>query len=515
MFGRSVTLFKMFGFAVRVDASWLIIAVLITWSLAHGTFPHFYPGLSKSEYWLMGFLGALLLFASIVVHDLAHCLGARKSGLQMRGITLFIFGGVAEMDQEPPSAKAEFQMAIAGPVTSVIIGSIFYALAASMRGVWPVAAVGVCSYLGWINWILAAFNMVPAFPLDGGRVLRSALWHWKGNIWQATRIASTIGSGFGMLLMAFGVYRLLVGDIFGAVWWCLIGMFLRGAAQGSYQQLMVQRMLQGEPVRRFMNTNPVTVSPAISLEDLVENYIYRYHYKMFPVVNEWHELLGCITTKEVKEVPRGEPGEVVVRGYNVMKGYLRNADATAEAIVDGWLHTGDLGYIDGDGFLVVTGREKALLISPDGEKYSPEEIEEAIVSSSQVISQVMIYNDHCKYTCALVTLDREAAKRLGREMADPDALLDAIRQELFLFRQKDAYRDRFPTQWLPSVFQILPEQFSEENRMINSSMKLVRFKVLEAHRDTIEYMYTAEGGDIHNDRNRGIALELLRAIPSS
>jgi Zn-dependent protease/predicted transcriptional regulator len=306
MFGRSVTLFRMFGFAVRVDASWLIIAVLIAWSLAVGFFPHLYPGLSHAEYWLMGISGAVLLFVSIIIHELAHSLVARKDGLPIKGITLFIFGGVAEMDQEPPSAKAEFRMAIAGPLTSVAIGGIFYAVAAAMRGSWPVAVVGVFSYLGWINWILAAFNMVPAFPLDGGRVLRSALWHWKGNIWQATRIASAIGSGFGILLVVLGVYRLLVGDFIGAVWWFMIGMFLRGAAQGSYQQLMVQRMLQGEPIRRFMNTNPIVVSPAISLEDLVENFIYKYHYKMFPVVNDSREVLGCITTKEVKQVPRDE-----------------------------------------------------------------------------------------------------------------------------------------------------------------------------------------------------------------
>jgi Zn-dependent protease/predicted transcriptional regulator len=306
MFGRTFTLFKMFGFAVRVDASWLIIAVLITWSLAAGFFPHYYPALSHAEYWLMGISGAVLLFVSIIVHELAHSLVAQRSGLPMKGITLFIFGGVAEMDHEPPSAKAEFQMAIAGPLTSVAVGLIFYVLAEAARGNWPVVVVGVFSYLAWINWLLAAFNMIPAFPLDGGRVLRSLLWHWKGNIWQATRIASTIGSGFGMLLMALGIYRLLVGDFIGAVWWFLIGMFLRGAAQGSYQQLAVQRMLQGEPVRRFMNTNPVTVSPAISLEDLVENYIYKYHYKMFPVVNNSQEPLGCITTKEVKEVPRNE-----------------------------------------------------------------------------------------------------------------------------------------------------------------------------------------------------------------
>ncbi|TAM81679.1 MAG: site-2 protease family protein [Acidobacteria bacterium] len=306
MFGRTVTLFKMFGFAVRVDASWLIIAVLITWSFSALVFPHAYPGLSTTEYWLMGIGGALLLFASIIVHELAHSLVARTSGLAMKGITLFIFGGVAEMDREPSSAKAEFQMAIAGPLTSVAVGIIFYFLSSAMRGVWPAAVTGVLTYLALINWVLAAFNMVPAFPLDGGRVLRSLLWHWKGNIWQATRIASSIGSGFGMVMMIYAIVPLLHGDMISAVWWFLIGMFLRGAAQGSYQQLVVQRMLEGEPIRRFMNTNPITVSPAISLEELVENFVYKYHYKMFPVVGASNELLGCITTKEVKDIPRSE-----------------------------------------------------------------------------------------------------------------------------------------------------------------------------------------------------------------
>lgn len=307
MFGRTFTLFRMFGFAVRVDASWLIIAVLITWSLAAMVFPRDQPGLSQGEYWLMGIAGAFLLFASIIVHEFAHSLVARRSGLAMKGITLFIFGGVAEMEREPSSAKAEFQMAIAGPLTSVILGGIFYALAVTMRGVWSVPVVEVFTYLYWINWVLAAFNMVPAFPLDGGRVLRSLLWYWKGNIWQATRIASAIGSGFGVLLIAYGVYRLLFfGDFIGAVWLFLIGMFLRSVAQGSYQQLIIQRMLEGESIRQFMNTSPVTVSPAISLQDLVDNYVYKYHYKMFPVVNESNRLLGCITTKEVKQVPRDE-----------------------------------------------------------------------------------------------------------------------------------------------------------------------------------------------------------------
>ncbi len=328
MFGRRVTLFKMFGFAVRVDASWLIIALLITWSLAVATFPHYYPGLSKGEYWLMGLLGALLLFASIVVHELAHSLVARRHGLPMKGITLFIFGGVAEMDSEPPNAKAEFLMAAAGPLTSIAIGVLFYLLAWSAHGTWPVAVVGELTYLYWINSLLAAFNLIPAFPLDGGRILRSALWHWKNNLWSATRIASNIGSGFGILLIAYGVYCLLAGDFISAVWWFLIGMFLRGAAQGSYQQLMVQRMLKGEPIQRFMNTNPVTVSPAISLEDLVEHYIYKHHYKMFPVVNDSNQLMGCITTKQVKEIPRDQWNQTSVQA--VMQPYDPQAAVTPD-----------------------------------------------------------------------------------------------------------------------------------------------------------------------------------------
>ncbi len=232
------------------------------------------------------------------------------------------------------------------------------------------------------------------------------------------------------------------------------------------------------------------------------------------------KVLASVTCRIIREdgteAAPGERGEIVVRGESVMKGYFRNPEATAETIRDGWLHTGDLGYLDEDGYLVVTGREKALLISSDGEKYSPEEIEEAIVGSSQAISQVMIYNDHCKYTSALVTLDNGATKALIEERAitNIDDLIDVLREELFLFRTRPDFRDRFPPQWIPSVFQLLPEQFSEENRLINSSMKLVRFKVLETHRDIIDYMYTTEGGDPHNRRNREVLASLF-ALPET
>ncbi len=306
MFGKPITLFKLFGFAVRMDFSWFIIAALITWSLAVGVFPNYFPHLDQFTYWWMGVAGALGLFASIVVHELSHSLVARRSGLPMKGITLFIFGGVAEMSEEPPNAKAEFTMAIAGPLASIVIGVAMLGVFAWGRSAaWPAPALGIVGYLGWINLVLAAFNLVPAFPLDGGRVLRSFLWWSKGDIHWATRVASGIGSGFGILLVVLGAWEFLRGSLVGGIWWVLIGLFLRSASQGSYQQLITRDVLAGEPVRRFMQEEPVTVSPSISLESLVEDYIYKHHFKMFPVVRGGR-LEGCVTTRDVKGVPRDE-----------------------------------------------------------------------------------------------------------------------------------------------------------------------------------------------------------------
>ena len=235
MFGRRITLFKIFGFAVRLDASWIIIAALVTWSLAAAIFPHTSPGLSAATYWWMGIAGAVGFFASIVVHELCHSLVANHYKLPMKGITLFVFGGVAEMGGEPQSPKIEFLMAIAGPLSSIAIGGLFYGLARGGAGLgWPGEALGVLAYLGWINWLLAVFNLIPAFPLDGGRVLRAAIWHFKGDLMRSTEIASKIGSGFGVLLMAFAIYQLFFGYFIAAIWYFLIGMFLRNASKASF-----------------------------------------------------------------------------------------------------------------------------------------------------------------------------------------------------------------------------------------------------------------------------------------
>ncbi len=304
MFNRKYKLFRLAGFEVGIDPSWILLAVLVAWSLSTGYFPFKYRALSSGQYWTMGIIGALGLFLSIVAHEFSHSLVARRIGMPMQGITLFIFGGIAEMKEEPASAKDEFLIAVVGPVSSFAMAGIFYLLY-FMGGAtgWSIPFTGVMGYLGMINLLLAIFNLAPAFPLDGGRILRAALWSWKKDLRWATRIASRFGEGFGLLLIALGILRVLNGYLIGGMWFFLIGLFIRSAARMSYQQLLTRRALEGESLRRFMNSEPVTVSPETTLDRLVEDYVYRYHHKLYPVV-EGDRLLGCITTRQIKETPR-------------------------------------------------------------------------------------------------------------------------------------------------------------------------------------------------------------------
>ncbi len=305
MFGKRITLFKLLGFEVHIDPSWLIIVLLVVWSLTKGWFPSNYRDLAPATYLWMGLFGAAGLFFSIVFHELCHSLVARRFGLPMKGITLFVFGGVAEMSDEPSSAKAEFLMAIAGPLSSILLGLMLYVVTALGGEVLSTPVTGVIDYLAVINLFLAVFNLLPAFPLDGGRVLRAALWQWKKNLRWATRIASRIGTGFGILLILVGIFYVVMGRIINGIWLFMIGMFLRNAAQMSYQQVLIRKALEGESVQHFMKKDPVTVPSSISVKELVEDYIYNYHYKMYPVV-EGGELIGCITTRQVKDIPRDQ-----------------------------------------------------------------------------------------------------------------------------------------------------------------------------------------------------------------
>ncbi|MEW5727565.1 MAG: site-2 protease family protein, partial [Pseudomonadota bacterium] len=258
-------------------------------------------------YWVMAGVGLIGLALSIIVHELAHSLVARRYDMPITGITLFVFGGVAEMSEEPATPKAEFLMAAAGPLMSVAIAALCYAVA--VGAVWMGAGVGnaavvVLGYLTLINALLAGFNMIPAFPLDGGRILRAALWAWKGDVLWATRAASFTGTMLGFALMALGLWTALTGGVVTGLWWILIGLFVRAAAAGAYRQQLARRALAEQAVARLMHPEPVAVTPDTDLARLVEDYFHRDFHRAYPVVDGAGVLVGQVTIEAVRAVPR-------------------------------------------------------------------------------------------------------------------------------------------------------------------------------------------------------------------
>jgi Zn-dependent protease/predicted transcriptional regulator len=342
MGSRQFRLFSLFGFEVKLDLSWLLLALLISWSLGAGMFPAEFPGLSSRTYAWMGVIGALGVFFSIVFHEFSHSLVARHYGMQIKGITLFVFGGIAEMEGEPPSPKSEFLMAVAGPLASFLLAFVFSRIEAiALLHEWPTPVVGVSNALAYINTVVAIFNLVPAFPLDGGRMLRAALWHIKKDMHAATRISSKMGSVFGLVLIFLGVFAFIQGNIIGGMWWFLIGIFVRGAAQSSYQHLVLHDTLHEQSVSRFMRRDPETVPPSVTVRTFVEDYVYQHHFKMFPVV-EKSKLLGSVTINDIRKVPREKWDSVTVQ--DVMKpcsdDNTISADMETEKLLTSMMHPG-------------------------------------------------------------------------------------------------------------------------------------------------------------------------------
>ncbi|MFQ6081802.1 MAG: site-2 protease family protein [Candidatus Aminicenantia bacterium] len=309
---KNLKIVTIFGIPVKINPSWLLVFVLVAWTLAIGYFPHDYPGLDKPTYWLMGIIAALLLFASILIHELSHSYVAIRNNIPIRGITLFIFGGAAEMTEEPPSPKTEFRMAIAGLLASLVLGILFtFAFFLGRNYGLNQAILGVLKYLAIINFILIAFNTIPGFPLDGGRILRAILWHLKGDLKAATRIASNIGSTFGGILIFLGFLSIFLGNFIGGLWFAFIGFFLMSAAKMSYQQLIARQALEGIPVSQVMSKDVKTVPPSITIEELVNQHFFKCFYYGFPVI-EGDKLVGMITIQDVKKIPKEKWAETTV-----------------------------------------------------------------------------------------------------------------------------------------------------------------------------------------------------------
>jgi Zn-dependent protease len=325
----SLTLGKILGIPIRLHSSWFLVAALITWSLAGGYFFQKYPGWATATYWIVGAMTAVLFFVSVLLHELSHSVVALREKVPVRDITLFIFGGVAQIGGEPRTAGAEFRIAIAGPLTSLVLAGLAGLLSLGVAEAAPLAASA--AYLARINLTLALFNLIPGFPLDGGRVLRSLVWGLGGSFSTATRWASGIGRGVAYLLILMGVVQMLLGGGFlNGLWLVFIGWFLNNAAQASYRQVVLKDMLAGVSVRDVMSQQCVTVPGDLRLDRLVEDHVLGAGHRCFFVADNAAaslraaalpraaallrgDLEGLLTLRDIKALPRDRRGELTTR----------------------------------------------------------------------------------------------------------------------------------------------------------------------------------------------------------
>ena len=293
------------GIEIGIHYTWIFIFILIAWSLAEGFFPDAYPGWARGTYWITGIAASLLLFVSVLLHELAHSFVARARGMGVNSITLFIFGGVSNLEGEPERPTAEFAMAIVGPITSFILAGVFWGLAQAIDLNQERPAYAILSYLALINAILGGFNLIPGFPLDGGRVLRSIVWGISGNLVKATNIAGMVGQGFGWIMIGFGLFQLLAGNFLGGLWIAFIGWFLNSAADSSRREISIREQLSGIKVKDVMDPNPEIVAPRTSVADMIRATLFQRRKRAAGVVDNGR-IVGIVTISDIKEVSQDE-----------------------------------------------------------------------------------------------------------------------------------------------------------------------------------------------------------------
>ncbi len=353
MITKGQRVFTIRGIPIEINYSWFLIVALVAWSLAAQHFPAEVPGLTPLTYWGLGIISALALFASVLLHELGHSVVAQRNGIAIRGITLHVFGGVAKLAREADSPGVEFRVAAAGPAVSFAL-----ALASDLLlrlPAWPAPAAAFLAYLRLVNGLLGAFNLVPGFPLDGGRILRAFLWWWKGDLQQATRVAGAIGGGFAYALMLLGVANFAWGNPVGGLYYLFIGVFLKQAADASVQQVAWRRALQGITVGDVMSREVVTVDPGLTLSRLADDLFWRHRFTSFPVV-EGGQVVGIVALKHLRDYPRERWGEVRVREAMLRFGPEVQA-GPREAVLDAFTRllqnpVGRMAVVEGGGRLV-------------------------------------------------------------------------------------------------------------------------------------------------------------------
>jgi Zn-dependent protease/CBS domain-containing protein len=318
MFGSSWRVGRIIGIEIRIDSSWAVIALLITYSM-YLRLDVLYPELQGGGAVALAILSAVLFFGSVLVHELAHALVSEARGIRVQDITLFLFGGATRARVESRGPRDEFLIALVGPLTSGLVAGLFGILAGLGSGLLSSPLAGTFGYLAWTNLLLAGFNLVPGFPLDGGRLLRSAIWKATGSLSRATRIASTAGQVVGWLLVAAGVASLLAGDLAGGIWFAFIGWFLVQAARSSLQELQLQQLLGGVEAEDVMAADLRRIPPDLTLQQAVDHYFMRYNHSGFPV-EEHRQTIGLLTLRGVRQVPREQWPTRRVRDHMVPLG---------------------------------------------------------------------------------------------------------------------------------------------------------------------------------------------------
>jgi len=358
MFGTSWRVGRIAGVEVRIDSSWVVIALLITYSM-YLRASIVYESLSTGGAVGLAILAAVLFFGSVLVHELAHALVSQARGIRVQDITLFLFGGATRARVESRGPGDEFLIAVVGPLTSAVLAGLFGLVAGVGGGALPRPLAGTFGYLAWVNLLLAGFNLVPGFPLDGGRLLRSVVWQATGSLRRATRVASLAGQAVGWLLVAAGVASLLAGNLAGGIWFAFIGWFLVQAARASYQELQLRDLLRGVEAEDVMAGDLLRVPPELSLQDAVDDYFMRYDHGAFPV-DEQGRTIGLLTLRGVRRVPREQWPTRRVRELMVPLGdqVVVAPDARMDGVL-GKLEDGEAGRV-----LVVEDGEVVGIITP-------------------------------------------------------------------------------------------------------------------------------------------------------
>jgi Zn-dependent protease/predicted transcriptional regulator len=297
---------RIHGVDIYIHWSWLIIFVLFTWTIATAFLPLLYPRWSVGTYWIAGAVSSLILFASVLLHELSHSFVAQSEGIPVSAITLFVFGGVSNIQREPRTARDEFFMAIAGPAMSLFLGILAYGLLVALRPQLSGPVRGVLFAVAFYNVVLAIFNMLPGFPLDGGRVFRSIVWGITHNFQKATRVAIAVGHVVAFFFIFLGLFIALSGDVLGGLWLVFIGWFLNSAASMSQREASMENWLGRERVRKVMRTPPPEVPADTTLDRFVEDYVLAQNQRAVPVVTPDNHLAGLITLNQLREVPREE-----------------------------------------------------------------------------------------------------------------------------------------------------------------------------------------------------------------